>query len=232
LKEMQLNQFQSEFLATVSHELKTPIAAIELSSTLLQAGDLSKEEQGRLWDAHNHELKRLHEGVEALLEAARCQTAPTALSKDAVVLEDWLQESMERWARILGPQSVLQRDGDPLNCKAVVDLKLLNLITNNLLDNSRKFAVDQPRVFISTRKSTEGWKIQFRDEGWGFDPSLTKKLFTRFFRGSNAITHSIPGTGLGLYLAANASQAMGMRLKADSPGVGKGARFTLEGQAL
>src|SRR3954464_13801945 len=86
LKEMRLNQLQSEFLATVSHELKTPIAAMELSSTLLREGDLSQEEVHKLWHSHDAELKRLQEEVETLLEAARWQGNPI-LQKKSVDLD-------------------------------------------------------------------------------------------------------------------------------------------------
>ena len=71
LNEMRLNQLQSEFLATVSHELKTPIASLNLSSTLIRAGGLTEVESLHLWRSHEIELERLKDQVNTLLEAAR-----------------------------------------------------------------------------------------------------------------------------------------------------------------
>ena len=90
LKEMRLNEQQSEFLETVSHELKTPIASIELSSSLLRAGDLAPEEVERLWHSHSAELRRLREEVEMLLEAARIQSKPIRVKQSPISLESWV----------------------------------------------------------------------------------------------------------------------------------------------
>ncbi len=95
LKEMRLNQQQSEFLATVSHELKTPIAAMELSSSLLRTSGLSHSETQRLWSSHQVELNRLKEEVDALLEAARWQVKPKLYPMAPFLLEEGIQESME-----------------------------------------------------------------------------------------------------------------------------------------
>jgi len=235
LREIKLNQLQSEFLATVSHELKTPIAALELSSTLIQSGDLPIEELEKLWQTHRTELRRLREEVEALLEAARWQNKPQMKKRSWLNLESWITDSWGRWERILGPHAQLKREGEPLNCNAYLDLKTFNLITDNILDNARKFAKDRVEVTIKTKNlysrffRKKRWQIRFEDHGFGFDPANARKLFLRFFRGPNSSDHAIPGTGLGLHLAKSATGALGLKLKAESEGPGKGATFILEG---
>jgi signal transduction histidine kinase len=233
LREMRLTQLQSEFLQTVSHELKTPIAAAELSASLIRAGGISDEEVARLWEAHDAELGRLHGQVEALLKASR----PEKLQKReraAVRLESWLETSMERWRRLLGPSGSLRREGAPLESDAWIDPGSLDLIADNLIDNARKFSKGPPTVTVRTERVGGGrrarWRISFVDEGWGFDPSESRRIFSRFFRGKTAAPYAIPGTGLGLYLAATASQSMGVSLRAESRGRGHGAVFTLEGK--
>lgn len=236
LSEMRLNQLQSEFLATVSHELKTPIAAVELSSSLIRSGGLSENEVQRLWNSHQIELKRLKNEVETLLEAARWQSNTSFSEKNSIHLEPWISQSMDRWKVILGSGAVLQREGDPLELKVNLDLKSLNLIIDNLLSNSKKFSRDIPYVIIRTQRIASRyffkkprWQLQLIDHGWGFDPADSKKIFHRFFRSHHPIPYAIPGTGLGLYLARAASKAMGLSLKAESRGVGNGAIFTLNG---
>lgn len=237
LQEMRLNQRQSEFIATVSHELKTPIATMELTSSLLRAGEISAEESERLWASHDAELKRLREEVEALLEAARWQAGAVAVVRAPIELESWIGDAFSRWRGILGPGSRIERVGDPLPVRIVADPKMLALITDNLIDNARKFSDDAPCVQVDSRLvpakhawEKPRWEIRFRNEGWGFDPADADRIFRRFTRARTLAPHAIPGTGLGLYLAATASRAMGLRLRGESPGFGRGAVFTLEGR--
>ncbi len=229
LNEMRLNQLQSEFLATVSHELKTPIAAMELSSSLIQAGGLSPNDLERLWLSHDNELKRLREEVDTLLEAARWQSHPSAHKKTPLHLESWIAQSIPHWQMILGPNGTLQREGDAMDFQIRVDPQTLRLITNNLLSNSKKFSRGNPHVTIRTSRISPRWQIQFEDQGWGFNPIDSKKIFQKFFRSRNSAPYAIPGTGLGLYLAHAACQAMKLTLNGKSEGTGLGAIFTLEG---
>ena len=236
LKEMQLNQLQSEFLAAVSHELKTPLSTMELSTSLLRDPTTSPEDVQRLWTSHDAELKRLKEEVETLLEVAQWESKTIKLKRSPIILENWLSDSLERWKKILGSGSEIVRQGNLLECTVQVDLKLLNLITDNLIDNARKFSNESPKVSISSSLlpakkpwSLPRWRIEFRDRGWGFDPADASRIFKRFYRSKSQAPYSIAGTGLGLYLAASASRSMGISLTAESQGKGHGAVFILEG---
>jgi two-component system phosphate regulon sensor histidine kinase PhoR len=236
LSEMRLNQIQSEFLAAVSHELKTPIAAMELCSTLLRSDDLPKLEVERLWDSHQSELKRLKEEVNALLEAARLQARPMWSNRNPIVLETWIQQNVSHWKTILGPEATLSREGEPLDFELRLDPRALNLIFDNIMSNARKYARPVPHVVVRTGLTSESgifakakWQIQVIDSGWGFDPADSKKIFHRFFRAKTTAPYAIPGTGLGLYLAYTASRTMKLKLRGESKGSERGAIFTLEG---
>lgn len=230
LQEMRLNQQQSEFLASVTHAFKTPIATMELSASMLKEGGVSEEERARLWHSHEVELQRLKDEVETLLEAARWQADANAVKRSFVRLEDWLAESLVRWHRILGHDGRLRREGDRFDFEAWVDPLLLNMATDNLLENARKFAQDIPKVTIRTSVIGKYWQIDFRDEGWGFEPADAQKIFRRFFRARNLAPRAIPGTGLGLYLARSACKRMGIRMAAKSEGRGLGAQFSMTGR--
>lgn len=238
LQEMRLNQLQSEFLAAVTHELKTPISTIELSSTLLREdATLSKDEIDRLWKSHESELRRLKTEVEALLEAARWDSRSVKTKKQAVNLEAWLGERVPLWKNALGEKSKLTREGVLFPFQIQADPKILSLITDNLIDNAKKFSKTPPEITIVTRLADERellggkkWQIEFRDQGWGFEPKESKKLFKRFYRSRTSAPYSIAGTGLGLYLAQAAASRMGIRVRAESPGPGMGASFFLEGK--
>lgn len=238
LKEMKLNQLQSEFLASVSHSLKTPIATLELSSSMLKAESdpgatpLSLEEKRDLWAAHTAELARLKEHVETLLESARLQTSTPGIQKETLDLESFITKGMERWKRILGPHSSLKREGSLKGLSADFDPKLLGLAIDNLMDNARKFSHEAPQVTLRSRSSIDmrGWTIEVVDKGWGFEPEDSEKIFNRFFRSKPQAPYAIPGTGLGLFLVASACREQKIKVQAKSEGTGKGASFTLSGE--
>ncbi|MDR3607384.1 MAG: HAMP domain-containing sensor histidine kinase [Oligoflexia bacterium] len=234
LREMRLNQQQSEFLATVSHELKTPISSIELTSSLLRSGirdgGISPAESEALWESQQRELKRLRGQVETILEAARWQSAPSRPKLVNINLDAWLNDVVARWQRIFGSEGNVIRQGEPLPSETWVDPNSLNLIIDNLLSNAKKFARGAPHVTIRTSQSVRRWKIEVQDEGWGFDPAESKRIFHRFSRSHHGAPYSIAGTGLGLYLASSACRALGLKLSATSHGYGHGATFTLEGK--
>ncbi len=229
LREMRQNQLQSEFLAAVSHELKTPIAVIQLSSSLIRCGGLSDHEVQNLWHTHEQELKRLKEEVDKLLEAAHWHAHSPRLEMNRIHLDSWISSSVERWKKILGPDASLTFVGDKLDFEASLELRNLNLIVDNLLNNAKKFSKGPPQVTLYTEHKNAKWKIEVRDLGLGFHPSDSKKIFNRFFRAKVSTPFPIPGTGLGLFLAQTASRAMGLKLRGDSPGPGLGAIFTIEG---
>jgi len=230
-QEMRLNQLQSEFLAAVTHELKTPIATLELSASLLRQTDLSSAEETLLWKSHEVELGRLRSEVEALLEAARWDAKAVRSKRIEINLEKWLNERILLWRELLGSGASIARAGDALPTKILGDPKMLDLICTNLVENAKKFTVGKPRLTVRTEYIGSRWRIAFEDEGLGFDSSEAKKIFRRFYRAKHSAPYSISGTGLGLYLARSAGKRMGIAISAVSEGHHKGAAFALSGKA-
>lgn len=233
LREMHLNQFQSEFLAAVSHELKTPISTLELTSSLLQQPQVSEQEKKQLWLSHQLELKRLRQDVEAVLETLRWEAGPVPLDFRNLHLETWLTQEWGRWKQILGPNGKLERIGSPLPSLFLrCDTRQFELIFVNLIENSKKFAKETPLVHISTAQETPGrWSISLRDYGWGVEEKNLKKIFKRFYRAKTNAPHPVAGTGLGLHLVASACQAMNIHIRAEIPTDSLGGiRFVLEGE--
>jgi signal transduction histidine kinase len=235
LREMKLNQLQKDFLANMSHELKTPIASLELAASLLKKGSaLTEDDRSILWQTHDIELRRLRDEIERLLAASRWEQFHDKPELSVVHLETWLLEAMKLWERMLPASATLTREGEKLDAQAMLDVGLLKLVTANLIDNARKFAGTRPvNITLRTQQLERGgrpyWSLSFEDKGLGFPPDEAQKIFKRFQRLKHRSDHAIPGSGLGLHLAMNASRAMNLELSADSDGPDKGARFTLQG---
>jgi len=241
LREMKISQIQADFLDRISHELRTPLSTLTLVSDLLkhQERDLTHEEL-RLWRSHSLELERLKTDVELLLQAARLRESRLKVNLQSIDLNEWLQQQWEGFQTLLGEGAVLSLSGDPFQRRVEVDPGLLELIFRNLLDNARKFALGVPVVELKVKTlrsrfffGKSRWRIAIVDQGKGFSPEHEAALFKRFSRiegdSKSLQSHSIPGTGLGLYLSATAAKGMGLTLNGKSFGEGKGARFVVEG---
>jgi two-component system phosphate regulon sensor histidine kinase PhoR len=241
LREMKISQIQADFLDRISHELRTPISTLTLVSDLLKPGnrELTPEEQ-RLWKSHGLELERLKTDVELLLQAARLRESRLKVNLERIDLNQWIRDQWDSFLRLLGEGAKLSLSGDPIQRTIEADPVLLDLIFRNLLDNARKFALGAPEVEFKMKTirsrfffGKTRWRIAIVDQGRGFSSNQEAALFRRFSRlegeSANLQTHSIPGTGLGLYLSASAAKGMGLTLNGKSFGEGKGARFVLEG---
>jgi two-component system phosphate regulon sensor histidine kinase PhoR len=241
LREMKVSQVQADFLDRISHELRTPLATLTLVSDLLrsQGRELSAEE-ARLWRSHGLELERLKTDVELLLQAARLRESRLRVNPERIDLNQWIQEHRESFLQLLGEQGVLRVTGEPLQRTILADPSLLELIFRNLLDNARKFAIGSAEVELQIKTLRSGfffgksrWRVSVIDKGRGFSPEQEAELFKRFSRlqgeSIRLNSHSVPGTGLGLYLSASAAKGMGLTLNGKSFGEGQGARFILEG---
>lgn len=232
--EMRMNDLQREFLAKVSHELKTPISTLELSSSFLKEEmanmEISSSEIDEAWQLHEQELSRLQGEVNSLLEAARWQLKPVRANLRRLPLETWIQESLPSWNLILGEKGRI-RNEVALPHEAMVDPELMDLIARNIVENAKKFAKDEgPHVTLRAETDAQEWRLIFEDQGWGFSPRSKKTIFKRFHRDLQPPTHAVAGTGLGLFLARKAARAMSLRLSAESDGQGRGAKFIIQGR--
>ncbi len=241
LREMKVSQIQADFLDRISHELRTPLSTITLVSELLRDSTTSQKEVDQLWNSHDTELSRLKRDVELLLQAGHMRDSKIRTNPEAIQLDSWLESKLPEFRSLLGKNAVFSKTGSLGKGIVQLDSSLFELILRNLLDNARKFSIHHPVVEIKCHVlkaqrwfGGQRWRIDILDQGLGFEPDEEDFLFKRFSRIPDR-QHSlkqkkIPGTGLGLYLSATASRAMGITLEGKSLGTGKGAQFTLEGK--
>jgi K+-sensing histidine kinase KdpD len=235
LKEMQANQIYRDFLDKISHELKSPLTTLELTSALLKNNTMEfSHENKELWAAHDNELQRLKRDVELLLESSRWQNNKTPLQISRYSFNDIVNALAPEWKKILGPNgSLYLNHNNSINFNFKTDYALFKLICQNIIDNARKYSKNnlaQVSVITQIDSKKNIWQITFRDQGFGFESSMNKKIFDQFFRIKTDAPYSIPGSGLGLYLSKQAARSLSLKLKAHSEGINCGAEFTLEGK--
>ncbi|MCC7399038.1 MAG: HAMP domain-containing histidine kinase [Planctomycetes bacterium] len=221
-----LQRTRAEFLTGVTHELKTPIAAIRLITEVLQDDDVPAPKQREYLALLAGEAARLSMLIGNVLDLGQLERGERAserrlvdlieLTRDALrVLEPLLQQA--------GMQLVVH--GDPAPAFALADRGALTQAWLNLGENARKYAADGKLLEVSWQTTGAACTVRFRDHGHGVPAAEREGIFERFRRGQRHQHGSIPGVGLGLFLARSLVQQHGGTLVCTTPREGSGAEF-------
>ena len=225
----QLRTRQQNFLAAVSHELKSPLASIRLAAETLLRRTVDEHTE-RLARRMLEDGERLLRMVENLLDTTRLDEGRVELKRQTVALRGAVKAGamhFEEPARSHGVEIHvdvavdLQVDADPVAIETVL---------RNLLDNAIKACVagQGKNVWIDAEPAGGIVRFNVRDDGGGFPPEDAKMIFEKFHRLGDEMRRSTPGTGLGLYLVRSLAKISGARVSAASEGPGLGATVTVE----
>ncbi len=215
---------QTDFIANVSHELKTPLSVMQSCSTLLQQPELSDEERIHYAKSISDASRRLAGLITNILKLNKLenqQIFPSVQSYDLtaqlieclLVFENvWEQKNIDIDTDI---QEDVQINADP---------ELLSLVWNNLLSNAFKFTEPGGTVGIALKAENGLAEISVSDTGCGISPEVGKHIFEKFYQGDTS--HATQGNGLGLALVRRVVSILGGDITVSSE-VGKGSTFTV-----
>jgi signal transduction histidine kinase len=225
--EMELMLRQRNFIASVTHELKTPIASLRVWIETLFARELGSERKARIQKLMDGDLVRLTELVTNLLDVARADAGSLDLRYERTEMAPWLREVAEAMDHRLGTGSLGLNLQLGIDIWADIDPRAMGQVIENLLSNAHKYA-PEPRTTVVTLDS-DGEKaiITVKDLGNGISPRELPRLFQRFYRVGDEMTRQVPGTGLGLFLCWEILTLHQGQIKVSSPGPGLGATFTI-----
>jgi two-component system sensor histidine kinase SenX3 len=219
-----------DFVANVSHELKTPVGALQLLSEALQdalnGGDPDAEAVTRFADRIRHESARLSRLVTELLELSRVQGAdplpdPEPCSVDRIVAEvidrsRTAAAAKDIEVKVLGDRGLVVYGNEGQLVTAVA----------NLVENAVAYSPESTRVEVEVGSGDEAVSLEVRDEGIGIEAGDLDRIFERFYRADRARSRQTGGTGLGLAIVKHIATNHGGRVDVTST-VGKGSTFTL-----
>lgn len=200
IKEINLNLRQANFIDSVTHELKSPIASLKLYLQTMRRHPLGEEERIEFTEFMLEDVERLDALITHLLEAARLDQKPVADESVDIDLSQLLRGCAEAACkRYRLPPETIQLDLQPVVVRAVhVDLEI---IFRNLVDNALKYSGDDPQVEIECSVDGEGMAVaRISDNGPGIPLNFRRKIFWRFYRIGSELERSQKGTGLGLYI--------------------------------
>jgi signal transduction histidine kinase len=195
----EIDQMRADWLATASHELRTPITAIAGAAELLNAD--ATDEARALTEIISRNTERISKIVKDLLTISELDVSDPELTRAPVDIPSLCTRAVETVSLDVRAGTIsiqLVTDSGP---PVVGDDERLGQLVENLVTNAVKFTPAGGHVAVSARAMPSEWVIEVRDDGIGIPADELEHLFLRFRRGSNARDLQIPGTGLGLTIA-------------------------------
>ena len=229
-RELRVARLQSDFVAAVSHEFRTPLTAMCHLTELLEDGHTSPDRVSQYHGVLARESRRLHAMVESLLDFGRIEAGRRtyeladvdAVSCVAEIVREFRDQRATDAPRVhLAPP----RESDAAPLMIHVDRSALTVALRNLIDNAIKYSPATSSVTVSVNSEGPFVGISVNDEGPGVSKAEAQEIFRKFTRGAAARTMNVKGTGIGLTLAAEIVRAHGGRLELTSE-PGRGSRFT------
>ena len=222
------NRLKDEFLATVSHEVRTPLTAILGWARLLESGGLGEQASRQAIETIWRNAKSQAQIIDDILDVSRIITGH--LSLDLHPLE--VVPVIEAAIAVIRPTAeaknitiATQLDQRPLVVSG--DANRLQQVVWNLLSNAVKFTDAGGRVVLSVRQVDSGVEIRVTDTGQGIKRDFLQFVFDRFRQADSTTTRQHGGLGLGLAIARHLVEIHGGSIKAESDGEGKGASFSV-----
>jgi signal transduction histidine kinase len=227
VKAINLNRRQTNFVDSVTHELKSPIASLKLYLQTLTRHPVEEAERDAFHRHMLEDVERLDELIDHLLDAARVHRRDLDPAPEEVELAPVLHKNAEKARlRYRAPLGSIRLEVEPVVLHArPLDVEL---VFRNLIDNAVKYAGAEPEVIVEARPhGGERVLVRISDNGRGIPPRFRRKVFGRFVRLGRELEREKPGTGLGLYIARTLVRRMRGSIEVRPRGEGKGTVFEL-----
>jgi two-component system phosphate regulon sensor histidine kinase PhoR len=225
-----LERLRQDFVANVSHELKTPLSVITACiETLLEGGVDDVENRGRFLERIQEQTQRLHALILDLLSLARIESGEQLWTLQALAVTELVEACVERHqARAQSKKQTLTLTPPPSDNHVHVfaDAEALAEILDNLVDNALKYTPEEGAIRLRWWDDETHCNIEVQDTGIGIPDGDLPRVFERFYRVDKARSRELGGTGLGLSIVKHLVQAMQGTIRAGSV-LGEGSTFTI-----
>ncbi len=227
-RELRLSRLKSDFVANVSHELKTPLALIRLFSETLELGRAPSEEKKRhYYRVINKESHRLGQLINNILDFSRIEAGRRQYRPQPCDLRKVVRDVVEAYRFQIEQQGFqLEVEIDESVPTVRADEEAIGQALINLVNNAIKYSADDKHLTISLRSVGDSVELSVADQGIGIEGAEHAKVFEKFYRAEGSLIHDTKGSGLGLALVQHIAEAHGGTVQLDSA-PGRGSKFTI-----
>jgi signal transduction histidine kinase/ActR/RegA family two-component response regulator len=223
------NRLKDEFLATVSHEVRTPLNTVLGWARMLKSNELDQERAAHALDTIERNATGLARIIDDLLDVSRIVAGTLQLDHYPVNVPAITQAAVDAVRPLAAAKRIqLQYSPDPSAIEVVSgDAGRLQQVVANLLTNALKFTPENGRVDVSVKRAGPNLELVVEDTGEGMSADFLPHVFDRFRQADGATTRRHTGLGLGLAIVRQLVELHGGTVRAESSGPGKGATFTV-----
>jgi len=222
----ELEKLKSEFVANVSHELKTPLTAIKGYSELLLTSSINEEKAKNFIKIINQEADRLTKLINDLLDISKLEAGRIEIRKEVVDIRKIIRNRVSFFKGQTNIHTfVLSLPDFPVLIPG--DQDRLTQVFHNLIDNAVKYSPKGGEISINLQDKVKMIIVDVSDQGEGISPEYLPYIFDRFYRADSSLTKKKSGTGLGLSIVKSIVDAHKGKINVTSK-VGEGTTFTLE----
>ncbi len=196
-RRIRLSRQQNNFMLAVTHELKSPIAAMKLNLQTMERHQLAEDKKKLLIDRCIKESNRLNDLCNNMLFASQIEGGQFKPARERFNLSELVEDTVSDYANRYSRK--FEQDIEP-DCKLTGDKVMIQMAVSNLLENAVKYTPENLPINIILSPVDKGLSIQIIDLGCGIPDNEKKKIFNKFYRVGNEESRKSKGTGLGLYL--------------------------------
>jgi signal transduction histidine kinase len=216
---------QRDIISQVTHELKSPLASIQLHLETIQLRRPGVEKLDAFVRTMLSDTDRLHYLINNLLMAARLEQRRKPAERRLTDVSALLAEYVEKERSNLPQGGSISLEAEP-GLKLMIDPEEMGIVLRNLFENAVLYSPGSPDISVRLVKSGNSVRLEIKDRGRGLERSELRKVFDMFYRVHPA-GENVRGTGLGLYIVATIVRGYGGRAAVESDGLGKGCTFTI-----
>lgn len=228
VKAIALSQRQSNFIDSVTHELKSPLASLKLYLQTLTRRSVPVERQEEFHRFMLQDVERLDGLIDHLLDAARTLNRRPAATDDVTTIAPLLEQVRS----MVLQRHAVKEESVRIECDPVLKVRGreadIEIVFRNLLDNAVKYSLPEPRVEVTAAVERSTITVRVTDNGPGIPLTQRHAVFRRFVRLGSELERSTPGTGLGLFLVRSLVKQLGGKVTAKGRLTGQGSVFEVE----
>ena len=226
--DMEVLRIKSDFVASVSHEFKTPLTSIKtLTERLLEGKVKDQAKMKQYYSVISRDTNKLTHLVGNILDFAKIEEGKKEYDFEDTNMAEWLHRTIENFReenvqREIHIHTQIPEDIPHLS----IDKNAMALVVNNLLDNAVRYSTSKKEMELMVSKNEKNLFIEVKDHGIGIPNDERDRIFEKFYQGSNAARLSTKGTGLGLTIVRHTVESHGGEVSVEST-INQGSTFTI-----
>jgi len=226
-KQHSLNEMQRAFVANVTHELKSPVASIQLTLETMALHDLSTDKRREFMGMMLDDTERLTTLIDRILGAARIERRRGHYNLESASMRRFIEDVLNEDRHLFekdGRVVIFENGGD---ARVAIDREGMRMVLANLVENAARYSPRGSTIRLRLQRDLRSCRVDVIDSGEGIPREDLKNIFKMFWRGAEKQASRPRGTGLGLYIVRNIVRDHGGKVWAASPGPGRGSTFSV-----